>query len=52
MRTYKIICDLVGYGKQVYFRSGESKIAVQERFYDEMLTEYKIIKGISISEIF
>lgn len=52
MRYYKIICYLVGYGRQVYFRLGESKLAVQENFYDEMLSLYRIIIKIDISEIF
>jgi hypothetical protein len=51
MRNYKIICELVGYGRQIFFRSGTSKIDVRTTFMDEMLSQYKVIIRADITEI-
>lgn len=51
MRNYKIICELVGYGHQIFFTSGVSKFDVKARFEEEMLSQNKLIIKVEIIEI-
>lgn len=49
MRRYRVIVNLMGYGRKSYFVDAESAIAAREKIEDQLIKEFKLI--LSKSEV-